>query len=94
MTVARGCGCWAFRLDEVERADAILIGHPPHRHISDAAQIAAQTGASVVVHPLGADLLTKGGRRPAGSLTSGAGAMAIISIPEFTFACSTASIVR
>jgi L-ascorbate metabolism protein UlaG (beta-lactamase superfamily) len=50
-----------FELDEVQRADGILIGHPHYDHISDAAQIATLTGASVVVHPLGADLLTKGG---------------------------------
>ncbi len=54
----RGLG---FRPDEVERADAILIGHPHYDHISDAAQVADRTGASVVVHPLGADVLTRDG---------------------------------
>ncbi len=50
-----------FAPGEVERADAVLIGHPHYDHISDAAQVAIQTGASVVVHPLGADVLTRGG---------------------------------
>lgn len=54
----RGLG---FRPDEVERADTILIGHPHYDHISDAAQVADRTGASVVVHPLGADVLTRDG---------------------------------
>ncbi len=49
-----------FRPDEVERADVILIGHPHWDHISDAVQVALQTGAPVEVHPLGADVLTRG----------------------------------
>jgi L-ascorbate metabolism protein UlaG (beta-lactamase superfamily) len=54
----RGIG---FRPDDVIRADAVLIGHPHYDHISDAAQVAAATGAPVAVHPLGADVLTRGG---------------------------------
>jgi hypothetical protein len=54
----RGLG---FRPDEVVRADAVLIGHPHYGHMSDAAQVALQTGAPVVIHPLGADVLTRGG---------------------------------
>jgi len=54
----RGLG---FRPDEVVRADAVLIGHSHYDHISDAAQVASATGAPVVVHPLGADVLTQGG---------------------------------
>ena len=50
-----------FRPDEVVRADAMLIGHPHYDHISDAAQVASATGTPVVVHPLGADVLTQGG---------------------------------
>jgi L-ascorbate metabolism protein UlaG (beta-lactamase superfamily) len=48
----RGLG---FRSDEVTRADAILIGHPHYDHMSDTAQVARQTGAPVVIHPLGAE---------------------------------------
>jgi L-ascorbate metabolism protein UlaG (beta-lactamase superfamily) len=55
----RGLG---FRPDEVVRADAVLIGHPHYDHISDTAQLAVQTAAPVVTPPLGADVLTRGGR--------------------------------
>lgn len=54
----RGLG---FRPDEVVRAGAVLIGHPHYDHMSDAAQVALQTGAPVVIHPLGADVLIRGG---------------------------------
>jgi L-ascorbate metabolism protein UlaG (beta-lactamase superfamily) len=57
----RGVG---FRPDEVTRADAVLIGHPHYDHMSDAAQVALQTGAPVVIHPLGADVLTRAAWTP------------------------------
>lgn len=37
-----------FTIDQVRRADAILIGHAHYDHISDVAPVAAQTGAPVV----------------------------------------------
>jgi len=74
-----------FRLDEVERADAVLIGHPHYDHISDAAQIATQTGASVVVHPLGADVLTTGGLGVNKIIgVTGRGEGDFLEFPEFT----------
>jgi L-ascorbate metabolism protein UlaG (beta-lactamase superfamily) len=50
-----------FSAVEVTRADAILIGHPHYDHIGNAAEIAEKTGASVVVHPMGADVLVRDG---------------------------------
>src|SRR5262249_26464934 len=50
-----------FTPDEVVRADALIIGHPHYDHISDTARVARQTGAPVVVHPLGADVLVRMG---------------------------------
>jgi L-ascorbate metabolism protein UlaG (beta-lactamase superfamily) len=50
-----------FAPEEVVRADMILIGHPHYDHLGSAAQIAARTGAPVVVHPIGADVLTRDG---------------------------------
>jgi L-ascorbate metabolism protein UlaG (beta-lactamase superfamily) len=52
-----------FRPDEVVRADALLIGHPHYDHIGDTARVSKQTGAPVVVHPLGADVLVQMGLR-------------------------------
>jgi len=46
---------------DVVRADAIVVGHPHYDHISDAAQVARQSGAPVIVHSLGAETLTRGG---------------------------------
>jgi Metallo-beta-lactamase superfamily len=54
----RGLG---FRPDEVVRAGVVLIGHPHYDHMSDAAQVALQTRAPVVIHPPGADVLIRGG---------------------------------
>ncbi len=78
----RGLG---FRPDEVIRADAVLIGHPHYDHISDAAQVAVQTGAPVVVHPLGADVLTQGGLDAARIVAvTGQGHGELLEFPEFT----------
>ena len=78
----RGVG---FSPSEVTRADAVLIGHPHYDHMSDAAQVAVQTGAPVVIHPLGADVLTRGGVDPA-KITSvtGRGEGDVLEFPEFT----------
>jgi L-ascorbate metabolism protein UlaG (beta-lactamase superfamily) len=78
----RGVG---FTPSEVTRADAVLIGHPHYDHMSDAAQVAVQTGAPVVIHPLGADVLTRGGVDPA-KITSvtGLGEGDVLEFPEFT----------
>lgn len=78
----RGLG---FRPGEVVRADAVLIGHPHYDHISDAAQVAAATGAPVVVHPLGADVLTGGGLDVAQILpVTGLGGGDVLELPGFT----------
>lgn len=37
-----------FKVSDVKKADVILIGHAHYDHISDVAQVAAQTGAPVV----------------------------------------------
>lgn len=74
-----------FRPDEVQRADAVLIGHPHYDHISDAAEVAKRTASSVVVHPLGADVLTKGGL-PVDRIidVTGRGEGDVLEFPEFT----------
>ena len=78
----RGLG---FRPDEVVRADAVLIGHPHYDHMSDAAQVARRTGAPVVIHPLGADTLTRGGLDPSKIVSvTGRGPGEVIEFPEFT----------
>ena len=78
----RGVG---FRPDEVARADAVLIGHPHYDHMSDAAQVARQTGAPVVIHPLGADVLTRDGVDPAKIMSvTGRGEGDLLEFPEFT----------
>jgi L-ascorbate metabolism protein UlaG (beta-lactamase superfamily) len=78
----RGLG---FRPDEVVRADAVLIGHPHYDHISDAAQVASATGAPVVVHPLGADVLTRGGLDASRiHSVTGRGEGDLLEFPEFT----------
>lgn len=50
-----------FTPDQVKRADAILIGHAHFDHISDAAPIAARTGAAVVGAAISADYLRSQG---------------------------------
>jgi L-ascorbate metabolism protein UlaG (beta-lactamase superfamily) len=74
-----------FGPGEVVRADAVLIGHPHYDHISDAAQVAIQTGASVVVHPLGADVLTQGGLDVDRIIdVTGRGEGDVLEFPDFT----------
>ena len=41
-----------FKAADVKKADAILIGHGHHDHMSDAASVGAQTGATVVGAPV------------------------------------------
>ena len=78
----RGLG---FAPDEVTRADAVLIGHPHYDHMSDAAQVAKQTGAPVVIHPLGADVLTRDGLNPSKIMSvTGRGEGDVLEFPEFT----------
>ena len=50
-----------FGPDEVVRADQIFIGHPHYDHISDAAHVAGQTGATVVGHPIASRVITAEG---------------------------------
>jgi L-ascorbate metabolism protein UlaG (beta-lactamase superfamily) len=54
-----------FVPDDVTRADLILIGHPHSDHIGDAASVAARTGAVVVTHPIGGEVLRRNGLDPA-----------------------------
>src|SRR6202012_2002590 len=58
---------------------------PHYDHMSDAAQVARQTGAPVVIHPLGADTLTRGGL-DTGQIMSvtGRGEGDVLEFPEFT----------
>jgi L-ascorbate metabolism protein UlaG (beta-lactamase superfamily) len=46
-----------FGPEEVTRADQIFIGHPHYDHISDAAHVAGRTGATVVGHPIAAEVV-------------------------------------
>jgi L-ascorbate metabolism protein UlaG (beta-lactamase superfamily) len=48
-----------FKAADVMRANAILIGHPHHDHMSDAASVAVRTGATVVGARLTAAKLLK-----------------------------------
>jgi len=41
-----------FKAADVKNADAILIGHGHHDHMSDAASVGARTGATVVGAPV------------------------------------------
>jgi L-ascorbate metabolism protein UlaG (beta-lactamase superfamily) len=41
-----------FKPEDVKKADAILIGHGHHDHMSDAASVGARTGATVVGAPV------------------------------------------
>lgn len=50
-----------FTASDVERADLLLVGHPHTEHIGDVPQVVRQTGARVVVAPLGADFLLRAG---------------------------------
>jgi L-ascorbate metabolism protein UlaG (beta-lactamase superfamily) len=47
-----------FTVDEVQRADLLLVGHPHFDHVADSARVSHQTGAKVAIAPLGADYLT------------------------------------
>jgi len=53
-----------FGVDEVERADLLLIGHPHHDHVGDTVRVSNQTGARAVIAPLGADFLLDQGLKP------------------------------
>ncbi len=46
-----------FEAADVKKADAILIGHGHHDHMSDAASVGARTGATVVGAPVTAEKL-------------------------------------
>src|SRR5215470_8769645 len=47
-----------FQAADIQRADAILIGHGHFDHMSDAAAVGARTGATVVGAPVTAEKLT------------------------------------
>ena len=46
---------------DMKRATAIFIGHPHFDHMSDAAVVARQSGATVIASPPAADVLAKAG---------------------------------
>jgi L-ascorbate metabolism protein UlaG (beta-lactamase superfamily) len=46
---------------DIKTATAIFIGHPHHDHISDAAAVGKQTGATVIGAPLASQVLLPGG---------------------------------
>ena len=50
-----------FGPNDVVRADEIFIGHPHYDHISDAASVAQQTKATVIGHPIAADVVIRDG---------------------------------
>ncbi|MBI4328392.1 MAG: MBL fold metallo-hydrolase [Chloroflexi bacterium] len=50
-----------FTPKEVVRAEQIFIGHPHYDHIADAAYVAGRTGATVVGHPIAANVVIKEG---------------------------------
>lgn len=50
-----------FSPKDVTRADQILIGHPHYDHISDAALVAGRTGATVIGHPIAAEVVINDG---------------------------------
>jgi L-ascorbate metabolism protein UlaG (beta-lactamase superfamily) len=50
-----------FGVDDVKRADLLLIGHPHHDHVADTVRVAQQTGARAVIAPIGADYLLEHG---------------------------------
>jgi hypothetical protein len=46
-----------FAPQDVVQAEEIFIGHPHYDHISDAASVAQRTGATVIGHPIAADVV-------------------------------------
>lgn len=50
-----------FGPNEVVRAEQIFIGHPHYDHVSDAAHVASRTGATVIGHPIAAEVVMKEG---------------------------------
>jgi L-ascorbate metabolism protein UlaG (beta-lactamase superfamily) len=58
-----------FTPDQVRRADAVFIGHGHGDHMSDAVQVSAQTGATVVGAPVTMDRAFRGGLPASRGLT-------------------------
>lgn len=50
-----------FGPDDVVRAEQIFVGHPHFDHISDAARVAQRTGATVIGHPIAAEVVVREG---------------------------------
>jgi L-ascorbate metabolism protein UlaG (beta-lactamase superfamily) len=46
-----------FGVDDVTRADLLLIGHPHHDHVADTAIVSERTGAKAAIAEIGADYL-------------------------------------
>jgi L-ascorbate metabolism protein UlaG (beta-lactamase superfamily) len=58
-----------FGVEDVTRADQILVGHPHFDHVADTARVARQTGAPFAIAPIGADYLLGQGL-PASQISS------------------------
>jgi len=50
-----------FGVEDVERADLSLIGHPHFDHVADSIRTSQRTGAPVAIAPIGADYLLANG---------------------------------
>jgi L-ascorbate metabolism protein UlaG (beta-lactamase superfamily) len=50
-----------FGVEDVEKADLLLIGHPHHDHVGDTVRVSQQTGARAVIAPIGAEFLLEHG---------------------------------
>jgi L-ascorbate metabolism protein UlaG (beta-lactamase superfamily) len=74
-----------FGVEEVTRADLILVGHPHFDHVADTARIAQQTGAPVAIAPIGAEYLLSQGV-PAAKIqaVSGRGAGDLLDYGDFS----------
>jgi len=74
-----------FGAADITRADLILIGHPHYDHIADTATVAGRTGARVLVHQIGADLLVQQGLEARHiEATAGAGEGDVFALDGFT----------
>jgi L-ascorbate metabolism protein UlaG (beta-lactamase superfamily) len=58
-----------FKVEDVRRADAIIIGHGHFDHMSDSAQVAIQTGAPIVGAPITTTKLLSQAVNPAQVIT-------------------------
>ena len=74
-----------FGVEDVTRADLLLIGHPHHDHVADTARVSQQTGAKAAIAEIGADYLLGQGL-PAGQIhrVTGRGEGEVLDYDDFT----------